>query len=550
MPFVPDTRTTGFTPDTTQKPKGIFSRIGESLSRRLETSKRMFSTFNAEQSGGFKGLAQAAATGVGIVGQVAGGVGDIIGEAAISAGKEVLDDETEQSIADFVSKVATSKPVQTIAGKWSEFEKTSPYASAALSGTANIVGLTGTGAFGKAAMAPVKSALKSGVGMATKGALRTAETVAPRLTSAVKTGVQVAKDVAESAGSQLTAMSPQTIRNIVSGKVSKQAVESLDRVSIATRAKEGIDSALSDLSGLGKEYDVIRKTGQTVDVPVGMSIETGTGTAKTISKPISDALEKFGLSMDPDGKIVKSIDSKPFDEASMASIQDFVTTYGKTGELTADQFLNVRQAADKIVDWNSKTPDLAEAFSRTIRENYDDIGKTQIKGLADLDTKYAPMRQELGIIKRDFLTPQGQLKDTAFTTLANLTNKGREQVLARLEKYVPGITQDIHVLRAVEDIASAQGIKVGTYTRAAVSGAIALADMKSGILFFAMTHPSVVVPLLRKYGELRRGASKAVNSIIRKMDSGEKLNSVEKKTLSAVLLDDRTGDIDTMTDTA
>lgn len=352
---------------------------------------------------------------------------------------------------------------------------------------------------------------------------RVAETTAPAVSKATEvatTGAGIAGEVASSAGSQMLAMSPQTVKAIVEGKVSKEAMASLDRVSLASRAKEGIGEALDDLSGLGAEYEDLRLSGQTVKIPVGPG---------KLAKPLTDALKKYGLTIGEDGRIVKSINSKPFDEQTAKAIQEFVDTYGQTGQITADQFLNVRQAADKIVDWNSRNASLANSFAKTLRGNYDAIGKKGIKGLAELDIKFSPMHQELGMLQRDFLTSGGELKDTALSSLANLSSKGKEQVLKRLEKYVPGISKEIHILKAVEDIASAQGIKVGTYARGIAIGGAALANPVAGALVFVATHPAVAVPLLRAYGELKRSLLPKIEAIIKKVSLGKKLTDKESK---------------------
>jgi hypothetical protein len=314
-------------------------------------------------------------------------------------------------------------------------------------------------------------------------------------------------------------------------------MESLDRVTLANRAKEGIDEALSDLSGLGNEYEVIRNSGSTVNIPIGGGVAKGDNIIRQYSQPVISTLKEYGLSIDGDGLITRGIKSKPIDDATVNAIQDFINTYGKTGSLTADEFLNVRQAADRIVDWSSKSPDLAESFARSLRGKYDALGKAQIEGLEALDNQFSPMRQELSAIKRDFLTPQGQLKDTAYTTLANLTNKGREQVLARLEKYVPGITEEINILRAIEDIEAAKGLRVGAYTKAGlVAGSAALVNPLAGIGAFILSHPAAIVPMLRKYGELKRSLSPIIDSAVEKMKSGTKLTQKEKSVVSKALM--------------
>lgn len=528
----------GYTPRDT-KPEsspGLFSKIWDDVKERSAKARSMFDYLNKNRSQGIRGIGEDIATGIGIAGQVAGGIGDIAGEAIIGAGKALIDDESEKEIADFVAAVGQSKPVQRFVGAWQDFEQERPFASAAISGAANIIGLTGTGAVGKAATAPLKSAAKAGIRAIGEGI----EAAAPRAVQLARRVGSGVSEVAESAGSQLLAMSPQTVRNIVDGRISREAMKNLDNVSVATRAKEGINKALDDLSGLGSEYDAIRNSGQRVNIPVGGRVNVGDNTLREFSKPLTDTLTEYGLSIDEAGRITRSIDSKPFDPQTINAIQDFVDTYGKTGDIDANQFLNVRQAIDRIASWDAKDRDLAESFVQALRGKYDEIGKAQIDGLAKLDAEFSPIRQELGMLRRSFLTSKGELQDTAISRIANLTNKGREQVLERLEKYVPGITQEIHLLRAVEDIANAKNLKVGAYTKGVVAGGLAVAgNWQAGLAFFLLTHPTVAVPLLRKYGELNRAVKGAIDNILAKLDNGQALDSSDKKVIAQMMSDEQ-----------
>lgn len=537
MPFTPiqESQQTGFTP-ATRSDAGIFSRIGDDLKRRGQNMSRMFNTFRQSQSTGLRGLAESAATGVGIVGQIAGGVGDVIGQGVISAGKAVLNQQQEDEIRGFVDSIAQSNVAQKASGAWQSFEQEHPFASAAVSGAANIIGLTGAGEVGSVA----KSGLMKTVGRVGTGIASVAEKVAPKTTGVLRQGAQILKDTSSSAVGHITALSPETVKSIVQGRVSKEAMESLDRVSLAAQAREGINAALEDLSGLGSGYTKLRESGQVANIPVGGRVNIGDNVLREVPKPLTDALSEYGLSIDETGRITRGIDSRPFDPATVNKIQEFFDTYGKTGDITADQFLNVRQAADRIVNWGAGDADLANSFAKTLRSNYDRIGKAEIKGLENLDSEFAPMRQELGQIQRQFLTSRGELKDTALTSIANLTNKGREQVLARLEKHVPGITEQIHVLRAIEDVARASDLKVGAYTKGGVIAGGAIAGGPAGaMLAFLGTHPSVVVPMLRKLGEVYRAYAPQIEKIINKLRGGDALNTEERKFFINAISDSR-----------
>jgi hypothetical protein len=528
-----------------EKRPGFFSRVADSFVDRAENVEKMYSTFAKDvsttyasgakkppeyQTSNVQGALKSAATGVGIVGQAAGFLGDVVGEAGIAVGRAVLDDKAEQEVNDFISSIASSKAVQDTSKAYQGFEEKNPYASAFVSGGANILGLTGTGAVGAAAQTAGKSAAKSAAKATAKAAMRGIEYASPSVASGIKTGATIASDIAKSAGSQLFAMSPQTIKAIVDGNVSKQALESLDRVSLENRVSQGLNTAIDDLSGLGQEYADLYN--QVVDIPVGSSYR-----GVTISEPITKALNDFGMSVDQSGKIIRGTNSTPLTQQTINRIYDFAQTYGKTGKLSSKEFLNIRKALDNIIDWNSTDADVADSFVKAVRGNYDEIGKKQIKGLAEKDASFSEVAQDLKNLKRQLLGPGGQMKDNASSVIANLTNKGNEKKLARLEKYVPGVTEEIMVLKAVEDIANASGIKVGTYTRGIVTAATTLANPLAGVLAFIATHPSVVVPILRAYGQGKRAVQAVVDSIIGKITTGKQLNKTEFKVFSDAILD-------------
>jgi len=75
----------------------------------------------------------------------------------------------------------------------------------------------------------------------------------------------------------------------------------------------------------------------------------------------------------------------------------------------------------------------------------------------------------------------------------------------------------VKVLQAIGDIERASGIKVGTYTKAAVTGSAFLGGgIIPGIITAVMTSPEVAVPLLRQYGLIKNAtAVKAVTNALR-----------------------------------
>jgi hypothetical protein len=96
----------------------------------------------------------------------------------------------------------------------------------------------------------------------------------------------------------------------------------------------------------------------------------------------------------------------------------------------------------------------------------------------------------------------------------SLLGKGKDLLLSRLEETTPGITKKIQILKAVEDIQNASGIKVGTYSRTGlVAGAGLTFGVLQGIITAILTSPEIAVPILRRAGVLKNSA--AVQQILR-----------------------------------
>jgi hypothetical protein len=317
-----------------------------------------------------------------------------------------------------------------------------------------------------------------------------------------------AKTVAKFGTSQATGLSPKTITTILDNPekfFGKDYSSDFTREALADKVKTAIDSRISDLSETGKEYQAIRKSDETVSVPMAKS---------GIPAPVQAMLDKFGITLGEDKEgnpaIETTAESVPMSKSDISALQDFLDKFGDKDELSANAFLNARKALSNMSSYDAAKTDAADAMARQLRTEYDKLGKTQLTGLQALDEAYAPETKLLQQIKKDYLNPDGSFKDTAISKLANLTNAGRESVLARLEQIVPGISKEITVLKAVEDIAAAGGQKVGTYSRAALSGGGAVAAVATGnipLLAGAITeailsNPTVATQILAGWGKM------------------------------------------------
>lgn len=323
--------------------------------------------------------------------------------------------------------------------------------------------------------------------------------------------------------SQATGLNPETITELLKNPQAFKGVTSESRVVTANAVKEALDNRLNELSGLGKEYQVLRETPQPVVVTPG---------------GVGKVLNKYGIKLDENNKILTSAESRPLSQADRAGIQDFIDNYATEPVLSSNGLLNVREALSNLSKYDSAKTSLSTNIARDLRSFYDDLGKTQIKGLKELDAKYAPERNLLSQVKKDIIDPKtGELKDGAISKIANLTGKGKENLLNRMKEIVPDIEQRVRVIKSVEDIERAMGLKTGTYVRAAVGGGALFTGNVPVIVMSILTQPQIAVPLLKGAGYVGQKAIPIIEAL--KSIS----NDINNFRLPSQLIDQDTGGI-------
>jgi hypothetical protein len=268
------------------------------------------------------------------------------------------------------------------------------------------------------------------------------------------------KKTANFATAQSTGLNPQTINQIIKtpGAFSAEEAAKLDRGTLANQVKTAIDTRLTDLSETGSHYQTIRDSGAATSIPQGT---------------FQSVLNKYGLKLDDAGKIIRDRASVPMKPGDVSALQDFLDVYGKEGDLNANEFLNTRKAAAAIADFDATKSDIANKIGEDLYGTLNDVARKKIDGLEALDAQYSPEVKLLKQIKKDYLAPDGSLKDGAINKIANLTGKGKDKVVARLEQIVPDIKEQVNILKSIEDIEVTKGQKVGTYMRGAAGGFIA-----------------------------------------------------------------------------
>lgn len=346
----------------------------------------------------------------------------------------------------------------------------------------------------------------------------TVKNIAKPVTVPAELAGKAVSATAKFGSSQLTGLSPETIKTIRENpkSFSPREISSSDRSAVVDTVHKAIEQRINDLSETGKGYEVIRKSG---------------AVAKTNPSWVVDSLKKNGWA-DQTGAI-KETKLANISGSEQAALKKFQDVWGSKQKLTAEEFLDGRKYLDTWSKWQSEVQatDSGKALFRQLRNDFNESVGRQYKGLAELDAKYGPEMVELRKIQDDYLNPDGSLKDNASSKIANLSNKGREQVLARLEKIAPDIGRQVRVLKAIEDINAATGQKVGTYARAGALGGAGVATMNPALIAAAIVaNPAIATQIIRFFG----ATSKAASSVIERATNSvkESLNSEPNMGLS------------------
>ena len=328
---------------------------------------------------------------------------------------------------------------------------------------------------------------------------------------------------------QATGLQPETISQIIKKPeaFTKEAQGMIDRSSLGKQVQIVLGKKAATLSETGEAYAPIREGGSTVKV-----------SSNWLNSTIKD-LTKLDIKK---GKIETSgsaILREASDVRAMQHLYDLWQPVFKKGAMTADEFLNFRTDLAKISKFErqiGKSQPL-ESMAKLTRGRFNESYRPQLEGLDILDKTFSAQTAELSRLSKGFVDRNGNLTDIAINRIANATGKGKDLMLNRLEETVPGITQKIKVLKAVEDIQNASGIKVGTYGRTAGTlGAGALGYAFGGpigagigaIIESILTSPNLAVPILRKYGLIKN--SNAVQTVVNALRSaGSTINQLQNR---------------------
>lgn len=359
-----------------------------------------------------------------------------------------------------------------------------------------------------------------GYGFESANSVREGGTATPQpgLETAIGAAIPLAGPVLRTAGNlvgksakfatgQATGLNQDTISQILKTPeaFSGTARANIDRAGLASNVLGDITKRQKALSTTGAAYEPLRNAPGFVNVP---------------KDTIKTTLEKYGFKL-KGNKIIATAESRPMAKSDIKQIEDFISQYGKSIKISNSAFFNAKERLSQLSKYEQGRADTARSLARDLRKAYEGVGDTQIKGLQQLDELYAPQKRQLTAIKKDYFNRDGSLKDNAISKLANLTGKGKDAVLARLEQVRPGVTEEIKILKAVEDIESSTDFKVGGYLPAAFRGTLGVTAVATGNIPAAvaaiLSQPQLAVPILRRFGIAKNAMGEVVKLLKEKL---------------------------------
>ena len=318
---------------------------------------------------------------------------------------------------------------------------------------------------------------------------------------------------------QATGLSPETINQVVENPsaFTKTAMKTAgDRATLGQEIQSSLQKRASTLEETGKAYEPIRNSGTPVKVDKGFVQNVIRETAGVDIK---------------NGKVTTSGKATIREAVEVRALQNLLDLWDpvfKKGEMSPTEFLNFRSDLAKLSKFERQigVSRPLENIAKIMRGRLNEAYRPQLKGLDALDETFSTQRAELNSLSKNLVDRNGNLTDAAVNRIANATGKGKDALLARLEEIAPGITQKIKILKAVEDIQNASGIKVGAYTRTAlVGGGLVMGGPIMAAVNAILTSPQLAVPILRQYGLLKNAT--AVRTVIQALKAGgTKINEI------------------------
>lgn len=321
-----------------------------------------------------------------------------------------------------------------------------------------------------------------------------------------------------------TGLNPETLSFVNKNPKLFESVQKgeITREGVAKDIISKINQKQSSIGETGKAYDIIRQSTDKVKIP---------------KKEIDSSLTQKGLKI-KNGKIqeVNPLDTN-LSTADLTAIDKAYSLLKGKNNLTANEYLNFRNKLDDLVNWKTDVSSKGQSIVKQMRKIVDDVAKKDITGLKELDATYKTEISALRQLKKDYFNKDGSLKDNALSKMSNLTNKGREAILERIEKLSPGLGDKIRALKAYEDVNIASGNKIGAYGSSILGVGVGLGtgSIPAAIATLITTNPKLIINAVKNYAKARNMASGSITGILNKVESGAQLAPKEISTVKEAI---------------
>lgn len=538
-----------------QEEPGLISRLGTDISNRFNEAKRGAGmigqavadtkfTNTVDSSFGRAGTpeevaiqktknAQASqdlATGVGKVGNAILGTGaDILTEPiksaldvtgatdAIKSGVNSLPQSWKDAIGEVTNSISSTIPKDTPIGEVAKMT----------GNTIDIVGtLTGLGALKGAA----KSTAKSSTNLATKAK----DTFIKSAPVAEKLGLtpDIASKVVKSYVSNASGVSPLSqdfiINTTKSGKFDQLfspeilAQPRQAEMQVLQDVANKLDNVVGNKGTIGKQYaDVL-----TAAKPFAFSKQS----------LVNDVVDSTKLKYSIKNGFYKTADTVNIADSDIAKLNSLVNTYKGYKTLTPDQFKVLRETVGDLAFDNGLRSTSGEYIAKKLYASLNNRYRTNIQGLAELDTKFADAIDNINEIKNYFTkNAKGEivLKDNAERQLSALLERGNERKLETIKQFIPDAADQIGYANTLRNLDVAQGNLIGNYGKtggnimAGVAGSMVGGPVGGVAAFLANLYASNPTNVAKAIGKIYRPVLEESSAIINKAPMNAKNNIID-----------------------
>lgn len=319
-------------------------------------------------------------------------------------------------------------------------------------------------------------------------------------------------------------------------KVLEQGANSQD---ILDRIVDRFDEAKQEKAMEWEVYDAIKKSNTPVKI-------------KGILDDISKILKRNWLELTNDGIKI----NKTFSKAGISKINElsnFINDLRNLGDNANGEGVHwTRQLVDGIIEYDKEVKwadAVVNNMLKDVRGAIDNGIRRDIPALKDIDAKYAQTLKDIRELRQDWIDKDGKLKDGAYSKVRTITNKWANQPkLARIERLIPNITQELKSLAAAEAIERAWKSLVGQYANQIIwvggwilwlvnlfSGWSALLPLLLSTVGFTLATPKNLVKILSFQGSAKRKLATQID----KIKNWIKLNGKETQELTKYINDNK-----------